>query len=551
MTSLVLHAFAPLDGPAAPLAQHQLRALWSACGGVLGMESPVHGSALPITPPDWRGGPRVTALAARERPGDDGFRAVLRRVRDVLVLSAALPAAGDTGWVDLDRWLDDATAGGVDALIGTARVYRMPAAQPAYPPARDALPPIVTHVGWQDSRVWFGAHACAWELSPRQDTRRDRRLVLAGTNLDAIAWGAGHELPPLGRYLMHAAVLRYHYRVWTGEQRRIMALRDARPGRDSLRADFARLYSMHAASATALRALTTVAESAEMRGEGPLDPVTDDRRFGEWLTRQLEDARTGLENLLREAGPVGDLFAPASGPRTVEPSVRAEPAAPAPGRATTGSIPAPPAETRQDEPARVPRARTPQHALRMSFTVDAVGYSGNDAAGRDLCQRRIADVIGEVLGDMHLTLADTDHQGTGDGINVVLPADLDLPRTLAQLLHGTAGALRAERRRYAEALRLRMGVSIGTVRVAALGWSDATVIETSRLVDSAPLRDVMKRDPGLLLAALVSDRLYPFTVAEGHARLDPTDFAETAVLVKSYQARAWLWTPGPALTRRG
>ena len=177
MTSLVLHAFAPLDGPAAPLARHQMQLLWAACGDVLGMDARVPGSPLRIMPSDWRGGPRVAAIAARQRsggglPGGGLFRAVLRRDRDVLALSAVLTGAGDAGWVELDRWLDDAAAGGVDALIGTARVYRALAADPSRPPDRAALPQFATHAGWQDDRIRFGDHACGWELSPRQDTRR-------------------------------------------------------------------------------------------------------------------------------------------------------------------------------------------------------------------------------------------------------------------------------------------------------------------------------------------------------------------------------------------
>ncbi|MFI5839070.1 CATRA conflict system CASPASE/TPR repeat-associated protein [Catenuloplanes sp. NPDC051500] len=552
MTSLVLHAFAPLDGPAAPLALQQLQALWAACGEVLGMSAPMPG--LPVTPPDWRGTRRVGALAARQR---DDFRAVLRRDRDVLILSAALPGVGDAGWVELDRWLDDVAAGGVDALIGTARLYRMPAADPSFPPARAALPFFATHAGWQNDRVRIGGHACAWEMSPRRDTRRERRLVVAGTGLDALTWGppGGDQLPPLGRYLMHAAVLRYHYRIWTGDQRRITSVRDARPGRDLLRADFARLHSMHAASAASLGSLLAAAGEAGMRGDSSHDPVTDDEQFGRWLTRQLEDASSRLENLLRADGtPLTDLFAKLPEPRDapphdvpshdVPPHASLRTAAPAPGTGAWSS-PIAPAGSSPAEPPPAPRPRTTRHALRMSFTVDAVGYSGHDAKGREIVQQRISDVVGEALGDLHLTLADTDHQGTGDGVNVVLPADLDLPRTLAQLLHGTSAALQAERRRYAGPLRLRMGASIGTFRIAALGWSDSAVIETNRLCDSPPLRATMKDDPDRLFAAMISDRLYPFTVAEGHSRLDPADFLPADVTVKAYQARAWLWSPKP------
>ncbi|GAB7052658.1 CATRA conflict system CASPASE/TPR repeat-associated protein [Catenuloplanes indicus] len=584
MTSLVLHAFAPLDGPAAPLARHQIQLLWAACGDVLGMDARVPGSPLRIMPSDWRGGPRVAAIAARERPGDGlrpaersrdggfgpaggGFRAILRRDRDVLVLSAVLTGGDDAGWVEMDRWLDDAAAGGVDALIGTARVYRAPSAHPDRPPDRAALPQFATQTGWQDDRIRFGDHACGWELSPRQDTRRERRLVVTGpeANLTALTWGAGEdELPPLARYLRHAGVLRYLYRIWTGDQRRIGSMREPGIDRARLAAEAARLSGMLGIAAGSLRELSEAAAAARSRGDGGLDPVTDDRRFGHWLTRQLDDASTALENLRRAPA------APASAPPGGTPPAGPWPAAsdPAPERPATsggssaGSRTAPPDPARWDAPtagssagpwpaapdpvAEVPqpsRPGSPRHALRMMFTVDAVGYSANDADGRDLMQRRILHVVTEALGEMSLALTDTDRQVAGDGISVILPANIDLPRALAHLLHGTAVALRAERDRYATPLRLRMGASLGKIRPAALGYSDSTIIETNRLVDSAALRTVLEADPALLLAALISDRLYPHTVADGNARLDAADFTETPVMIKSYKARAWLWTP--------
>ncbi|MDP9796414.1 hypothetical protein J2S43_004926 [Catenuloplanes nepalensis] len=596
MTSLVLHAFAPLDGPAAPLALHQLQTLWAACGDVLGMDARVPGSPLHIMPSDWRGGPRVAAIAARERrdagyrsaggglrspggglrspgggvrspgggfrPPGGGFRAILRRDRDVLVLSALLTGVddtgvNDTGWVELDRWLDDAATGGVDALIGTVRVYQVLTANPSRPPDRAALPQFATHPGWRDDRVRFGDHACGWELSPRQDTRRERRLVIAGpdTSRSALTWGAGEdELPPLARYLRHAAVLRYLYRIWTGDQRRIGSMREPGTDPDRLAAEAARLSGMSGTATGALRELSEAATAARSRGDGGLDLITDDRQFGHWLTRQLDDASTALENLRRASGHPGAPHRPSAPAEDARPSAPADrPSTPADDARPPGDRPPPPAGSSADllttapEPASEPpqpaRPGSPQHALRMMFTVDAVAYSTNDADGRDLVQRRILHVVTEALAELHLALTDTDRQVAGDGMSVILPANIDLPRALAQLLHGTAVALRAERGRYAEPLRLRMGVSIGKIRPAVLGYSDFTIIETNRLVESTALRTVLEGDPSLLLAALISDRLYPFTVAEGHPRLAPADFTETPVMIKTYKARAWLWTP--------
>ncbi|MFI5590020.1 hypothetical protein ACIA5G_33575 [Amycolatopsis sp. NPDC051758] len=41
---------------------------------------------------------------------------------------------------------------------------------------------------------------------------------------------------------------------------------------------------------------------------------------------------------------------------------------------------------------------------------------------------------------------------------------------------------------------------------------------------------------------MVSDRLHGYVVGEGAPGLDPADFASTDIVVKTFQARAWLWT---------
>jgi hypothetical protein len=58
------------------------------------------------------------------------------------------------------------------------------------------------------------------ELAPQQDARAERHFLVAAVEshdaeLSEWIWSNGHPaLPPLARYLMYAATLRYQVRVW-------------------------------------------------------------------------------------------------------------------------------------------------------------------------------------------------------------------------------------------------------------------------------------------------------------------------------------------------
>src|ERR1039457_4249597 len=94
---LVIHVFSPLEGPQAETAHQQLRRLWSACRGQLGMTEPIPGIVAPALPPETDAALRRDGAApAKQRP-DAAGQAVLRRVDDVMNLSVALAQPAPEG----------------------------------------------------------------------------------------------------------------------------------------------------------------------------------------------------------------------------------------------------------------------------------------------------------------------------------------------------------------------------------------------------------------------------------------------------------------------
>jgi hypothetical protein len=262
---LVLHLFAPLDGPGAPAAADHLMALWRRCQRDLGMNDEILALGLPADLPDnWPGlgpeqehaeGDRV-AIAACTRRGPGVFQAVLRRHHDVAGLSVVLapPAEDDVSWAGLDElWSRAAGELRATGLLGTARIHvgRLcgdgPLNLTGRPDAARVLAGLLPGAaaggqGGQGAARHAGASLdlgppsvlaglVMWEVGPRPDGREERRIVLLGAEeddarLSAFAWSRGTpEIPPFGRYLLHAAKVRYHLRVWA-QGRTVRALRD-------------------------------------------------------------------------------------------------------------------------------------------------------------------------------------------------------------------------------------------------------------------------------------------------------------------------------------
>ncbi|WP_431894514.1 CATRA conflict system CASPASE/TPR repeat-associated protein [Micromonospora haikouensis] len=406
---IVVHRFLPTDGPQAEAAGEELRELWAACRRSFGMTGPIHGTNLPAHLPEvlaaGRGVPEEAALAAQERP-DSGYQAILRRCHDVLDLSVALaprvvdadgrvvvdPAAGEPAlwWTDLDRRWQLATAGRSGAALGEAVLCVAVVAGSV--PVDGAgierlgrqlarfLPPEQEDDGWPSSGVPVDDGLVVWETTPRQDGRVRRRFLIVGEEraqgaLSAWLWSDGGVwLPPLARYLLHAAKIHYQLRVWrrdrdphgqadgataaAGELRRVLGAPETAGGAASVGplagSELAAVRSEELAAvltSTALRQMRRTVEVATANmtsvpglGAGRADghgPFADDLALAGWFAEQLADDDAYLTvdaERARRVGEIGLGLQAGAGPPTA-PGVAASvsPAA-ATGAAGSGAL---------------------------------------------------------------------------------------------------------------------------------------------------------------------------------------------------------------------
>jgi hypothetical protein len=183
-----------------------------------------------------------------------------------------------------------------------------------------------------------------------------------------------------------------------------------------------------------------------------------------------------------------------------------------------------------------------ERPIRMGFTLDIVDYGQRDSPTKESLQRRLAGVVRMVFEDLAVSLSDTECQGTGDGVLVILPARLDVQRALPVLLQSMAERLALDNAATQDRMRMRMAADVGPVGLTELGFGGAMVTNMGRLLDSRPLRKSVTKYRERDLVVAVSDSLHRFVVAEGAPKLAQEQFTRVQVRVKELATIAWLWT---------
>ncbi|WP_238006771.1 CATRA conflict system CASPASE/TPR repeat-associated protein [Dactylosporangium sp. AC04546] len=292
---LVVHAFAPVDGPGAAAAYARIRQLWAACGDVLGAADPIEALALPATLPAEL--PTRAAVAARRSAQ---VQAIVRREHDTVVLSVAAEAPPATWAQWAGRWAEAGAGGDDDPLMAVVTIFAGTVEQPPYATAATARAvagalPQTPDDFWQGEATALG-ETVLWQLPPAGDGRRRRLVALADARdedrLSALVWSrGGTELSPLTQYLLHAAKAAYERRARDAMAPRLTDLPGADPWLEGL-GDAVRI-----ARANMVDALR-VAGLAEAPTAGPFGA---DLAAADTLLRQLEFDRNHVRRELAHA----------------------------------------------------------------------------------------------------------------------------------------------------------------------------------------------------------------------------------------------------------
>ncbi|WP_436532781.1 CATRA conflict system CASPASE/TPR repeat-associated protein [Actinoplanes sp. HUAS TT8] len=546
---LVAHLFAPADGPHAATARRQLEQVWRQCRTQLAMSEPVHGVADTDLPDIWPGVGDYTVVAAQQDLGFDR-QAIVRRDHDVINLSMVFAApigaervlrigsAAPQQWSELYEWWRRLVVGGTTAMLGSAVVFQAKAPTDDVDPealAADVRDDLAADPA--DAPDWWSrGHRtpegfALWEASPPGDGPARRIVVLAGPGQDSelsnLTWSDGStDMPPLARYLMHAAKLRYQSRV-RGDGSLLRTLHEEvrsrldRPDVEAseLGADQRRL----AGTVAHLRTLQHTAEIAEHNMRAAYPPLlTTDADVSDALRIRIPDDLAYLQILVDEVQAVRRVLDETPQRSAPLPSVLSAP-----------------------EPAPEPEPAQDSLDLRMCFAVDIVGYSTREDPEQQDAQSRLAELLDRTLDRLNLTLAGVDRQTTGDGMNIVLPAGVSLHESLPVLLHTVRRELATGNRRFRDRLRLRLSAGVGMIGDGAIGFRGSLIVEVSRLLNSPTLKTAAVENPEADLVALISDTLHDFVIKPGLTRddLPAGSLQQRQVRIKEYDKPAWLWVP--------
>ena len=545
----VAHLFVPLSGPDASVALAGVRTLWENCRNQLGMTQPIVEAGLAAELPEEPANRPDGPLAGLQDPAVR-YQAIARREHDVLNFSFAiaapdavpqarfrLAASVPPGWHEFTRWWDNLGAGA--AALGAAIVYLAKTPDVTAVDLRAEVPRREDDAdAWWEDGYSLSTFA-AWEVTAAGVYGSRRLVLLAGLDQDVelsrFAWSdGGTALPPLARYLMHAAKLRYLARV-LGDGQQLTRLRERTDGhRDHVtrllrdierRRELARrsveVSADEAEVAGALRELRQMRQSAQVArtnmARALTEPLPGDAELAEWLIDQL-----AVESELMDA--------------TREQAERL--------RLILGTpIPPEPEKPKPAEPE--PTANESRVEHRVAFGIDVVSYSSRSVPVQKAVQDRLAGMVERVLTGVGLAVHQTDRQNSGDGMMVVLPASVPSHIALPKLLGGWLAVLADDNAAHPEdRIRVRLSIGSGLFTAAATGFAGLAIIEIGRVLDSQELRRAVAEHPDVDVVAGIGDRLYQDVVASGYPDLEPDDFQPLHVTVKSYRGRVWLWTGG-------
>ena len=179
----------------------------------------------------------------------------------------------------------------------------------------------------------------------------------------------------------------------------------------------------------------------------------------------------------------------------------------------------------------------------MGLVLDVAGYGRRGVTERNAVQHRLRQLVVAMLAECGLTLDSrgVDHQWTGDGVNVVLPAIIDPTVVLTSAIRSLAAGLHADNARRADQLRLRMAVGVGLIERSAAGFGGPVIVEINRLVDSAALRAALDGEPAAELAVAISDQAHALIIQPGYPGIPGGQFTRVNVVAKEFAGAAWIW----------
>jgi len=181
-------------------------------------------------------------------------------------------------------------------------------------------------------------------------------------------------------------------------------------------------------------------------------------------------------------------------------------------------------------------------------TIVSIDVAGSAARDDQLLLRMRTDLqqlIAHTFTRQGLDPAWVDVEDLGDGVRLIVPAEVTPVRLLDPFLPHLAAALREHRKITAEParLRLRVAVHMGLLHRDKAGWAGEPLVHSARLLDAPSLRRALAAAERADLAVIVSGDMHQKVIRHGYG-LDTAAYHRVSVAVKETRTIAWIHVPG-------
>jgi tetratricopeptide (TPR) repeat protein len=182
---------------------------------------------------------------------------------------------------------------------------------------------------------------------------------------------------------------------------------------------------------------------------------------------------------------------------------------------------------------------------RTIFVVDVEGFGDKRRTNTDRLTVRdgMYRAVQQAFRNVGIPWADCYHESCGDGVFVLIPAEVpkglfvgSMPRELAEALREHNAAHRAQER-----IRLRVALHAGEVYYDEHGVTAESINLAFRMLDARPLKDALAESPGML-ALIVSPWFFDEVVRHSPGG-DAATYRPVQVAVKETAAVGWICRP--------
>ncbi|MBT2366851.1 hypothetical protein J7E88_16415 [Streptomyces sp. ISL-10] len=157
------------------------------------------------------------------------------------------------------------------------------------------------------------------------------------------------------------------------------------------------------------------------------------------------------------------------------------------------------------------------------------------------------EVLGEALARAGLPAERISTEDRGDGVLMIVPATVSPIDLAGPFIRALDDELRQKAVVYspAHAMRFRVALHQGLAARDGRGWSGDAVNTACRLVDAAPLRDVLAAAVSARMVFVVSEEIHRAVVRHGHRSIDPAAYLPMPFTTKHGEViESWVTVPG-------